>query len=51
MTEYATYFEKTDHSTFPLIEKLQIIIVVSEMEKVITCQKVEFDRLGERSPE
>ena len=37
MTEHATYFEKADHSTFPLFEKQQIIIVPSEMEKVIIC--------------
>ena len=34
MTEHGTYFEKTDHCTFPLFEKQQIIIVASEMEKV-----------------
>ena len=34
MTEHATYFEKADHCTFPF-EKQQIIIVASEMEKVI----------------
>ena len=37
MTEQATYFEKADHSTFPLFEKQQIIIVASEMKKVIVC--------------
>ena len=37
MTEHATYFEKADHSTFPLFEKQQIIIVASEVEKVILC--------------
>ena len=37
MTEHATYFEKADHCTFPLFEKQQIIIVASEMEKVIIC--------------
>ena len=37
MTEHATYFEKADHSTFPLFEKQQIIIVASELEKVIIC--------------
>ena len=36
MTEHATYFEKADHCTFPLFEKQQIIIVASEMEKVIS---------------
>ena len=37
MTEHATYFEKADHCTIPLFEKQQIIIVASEMEKVIIC--------------
>ena len=37
MTEHATYFEKADHSTFPLFEKQQIIIVASEMEWVNIC--------------
>ena len=37
MTEHATDFEKADHSTFPLFEKQQIIIVASEVEKVILC--------------
>ena len=37
MTEHATYFEKADHCTFPLFEKQQIIIVASEMKKVIVC--------------
>ena len=37
MTEHATYFEKADHCTFSLFEKQQIIIVASEMEKVIIC--------------
>ena len=37
MTQHATYFEKADHCTFPLFEKQQIIIVASEMEKVIIC--------------
>ena len=37
MTEHATYFENADHCTFPLFEKQQIIIVASEMEKVIIC--------------
>ena len=37
MTEHGTYFEKTDHCTFPLFEKQQIIIVASEMEKVNIC--------------
>ena len=37
MTEHAIYFEKADHCTFPLFEKQQIIIVASEMEKVIIC--------------
>ena len=37
MTEHATYFEKADHCTFPLFEKQQIIIVASEMKKVIIC--------------
>ena len=37
MTEHATYFEKADHCTFPLFEKQQIIILASEMEKVIIC--------------
>ena len=36
MTEHATYFEKADHCTFPLFKKQQIIIVASEMEKVIS---------------
>ena len=27
MAEHATYFEKADHSTFPLFEKLQIILL------------------------
>ena len=35
MTEHATYFEKAEHCIFPLFEKQQIIIVASEMEKVI----------------
>ena len=37
MTKHATYFEKADHCTFPLFEKQQIVIVASEMEKVIIC--------------
>ena len=37
LTEHATYFEKADHCTIPLFEKQQIIIVASEMEKVIIC--------------
>ena len=37
MTEHATYLEKADHCTFPLFEKQQIIIVTSEMGKVIIC--------------
>ena len=37
MTQHATYFEKADHCTFPLFEKQQIIIVATEMEKVIKC--------------
>ena len=37
MTEHATYLEKADHCTFPLLEKRQIIIVASEMEKLIIC--------------
>ena len=37
MSEHAIYFEKADHSTFPLFKKQQIIIVASEMEKIIIC--------------
>ena len=37
MTEHATHYEKADHCTFPLFEKQQIIIVASEMKKVIIC--------------